>query len=57
MAVHWLAIVVVGLAAIEVSYQAPEDNFANPPPLPTAGKYLHINNAYHKLGNFCDKFS
>ena len=42
MAVYWLLIAIVGLEAIELSYQAPEDNFANPPPLPTAGMLLYI---------------
>ena len=44
MAVPWLLIAVVGLAATEVSCQFPAD-FASPPPLPTAGMLLHISSA------------
>ena len=44
MAIPWLLIAVVGLAATEVACQN-ADNFANPPPLPTAGMHLHINSA------------
>ena len=39
MAVPWLLIAVVGLAATEVSCQ---DIVANPPPLPTAGMLLVV---------------
>ena len=50
MALSWLLIAVVGLAVTEVSCQSQYD-FANPPPLPTAGRLLCISNAFIKLGN------
>ena len=53
MAVPWLLIAVMGLAATEVSCQSSND-FANPPPLPTAGTLLCVSNAFIKLGNFYD---
>ena len=46
MAVPWLLIAVVGLAATEVSCQTPEVDIANPPPPPTAGVNLCTNSAY-----------
>ena len=51
MAVPWLLIAVVGLAATEVSCQSSFD-FANPSPLPTAGMLLCVSDAFIKLGNF-----
>ena len=41
MAVSWLLIAILGLAANEISSQS-ELDFANPPPLPTEGIPLHI---------------
>ena len=49
MAVPWLLIAVVGLAATEVSC---EEICGNPPPLPTAGMHLYISNPYHCLEIF-----
>ena len=48
MAVPWLLIALVGLAANEVFCQSEED-FAHPPPLPTAGVLSCINNACTNL--------
>ena len=49
MAVPWLLIAVVGLAATEIFCQ---EIIGNPPPLPTAGMLLYINNPYHCLEDF-----
>ena len=48
MAVPWLLIALVGLAANEVFCQNEED-FAHPPPLPTEGVLLYINNTCANL--------
>ena len=50
MAVPWLLFAVLGLAAKEVSCQN-ELDFGDPPPLPTKGIFLYINNSYCKLAN------
>ena len=46
VAVPWLLIAVVRLAATEFSCQYDVCAFADPPPLPTAGILLCINNTY-----------
>ena len=51
MAVAWLLIAVVGLAATEVSCQSQYGDTYTPP-LPTAGMLLCLSNAFIKLGNF-----
>ena len=51
MAVLWLLISVVGLAATEVSCQSQYGN-ANTPPLPTAGMLSYKTNAFLKIRMF-----
>ena len=53
MAVRWLLIAVVGLVVSDVSCQVGKAPFGDPPPLPTKGMLLCLDNANCKLGSSC----